>query len=76
MTRPHEGLPTFEYHWTVADHIQAVVDAGCRIVKVDEHGERIEDEDWLEADLRKFPGYLLIVARVDRRQRKGVRHEG
>src|SRR6185436_17020227 len=23
-----EGLPTLEYHWTVADHIQAVVDAG------------------------------------------------
>ena len=38
-----EGLRTFEYHWTVADHIQAVVDAGCRIVKVDEHGEKIED---------------------------------
>ena len=36
-----EGLPSFEYHWTVSDHIQAVVDAGCNIVKVDEHGENI-----------------------------------
>jgi len=58
-----EGLPTFEYHWTTADHIQAVVDAGCRIVKVDEHGEKIEDEFWLEANLDKLPAYLLIVGR-------------
>ena len=57
------GLPTFEYHWTTADHIQAVVDAGCRIVKVDEHGEKIEDEFWLKANLDKLPAYLLIVGR-------------
>ena len=60
-----EGLPTFEYHWTVSDHIQAVVDAGCRVVKVDEHGERIEDEFWMEADLDKLPAYLMIVGRKD-----------
>jgi len=57
-----EGLPTFEYHWTVSDHIQAVVDAGCRIVKVDEHG-RIEDEFWMKGNLDKLPAYLLIVGR-------------
>jgi ubiquinone/menaquinone biosynthesis C-methylase UbiE len=60
-----EGLPTFEYHWTVADPIQAVVDAGCRIVKVDEHGEKIEDEFWMKANLDKLPAYLLIVGRKD-----------
>ena len=60
-----EGLPTFEYHWTVADHIQAVVDAGCRIVKVEEHGEQIEDEYWMVVDLNKLPAYLLIVGRKD-----------
>jgi len=60
-----EGLPTFEYHWTVADHIQAVVDAGCRIVKVEEHGEKIEDEYWMVIDLNKLPAYLLIVGRKD-----------
>jgi ubiquinone/menaquinone biosynthesis C-methylase UbiE len=58
-----EGLPTFEYHWTVADHIQAVVDAGCRIVKVEEHGEKVEDEYWLEVNLDKLPSFLLIVGR-------------
>jgi ubiquinone/menaquinone biosynthesis C-methylase UbiE len=62
-----EGLPTFEYHWTVADHIQAVVDAGCRIVKVEEHGEKIEDEYWMMANLDKLPTSLLIVGRKDLR---------
>lgn len=48
---------------TLADHIQAVVDAGCRIVKVDEHGKKIEDEFWMEANLDKLPAYLMIVGR-------------
>lgn len=56
-----EGLPTFEYHWTVADHIQAVIDAGCRIVKVEEHEKKIEDEYWLTVNLEKLPTSLLIV---------------
>ena len=56
-----EGLPTFEYHWTVADHIQAVVDADCRIVKVEEHGEKIEDEFWMVPKLDKLPTSLLVV---------------
>ncbi len=60
-----EGLPTFEYHWTVSDHIQAVVDAGCRIVKVDEHGEKIEDEHWMRVNLDKYPAYLMIVGRKE-----------
>jgi len=58
-----EGLPTFEYHWTTADHIQAVVDAGCRVVKVEEHGEAIEDEFWMECRLDKLPAYLMIAGR-------------
>lgn len=56
-----EGLPTFEYHWTVADHIQAVLDTGCLLIKVDEHGEKIEDEFWTKTNLDKPPAYLLII---------------
>jgi ubiquinone/menaquinone biosynthesis C-methylase UbiE len=59
------GLPTFEYHWTVADHIQAVVEAGCRVVKVEEHGEKIENEYWMAANLDKLPAFLLIVGTKD-----------
>ena len=61
-----EGLPTFEYHWTVSDHIQAAVDAGCRIVKVDEYGEKVDDEYWMKANLDKLPAYLMVVGRKDR----------
>ena len=60
-----EGLPTFEYHWTVADHIQAVVNAGCRIVNVEEHEKKIEDEYWIAVNLDKLPASLLIVGRKD-----------
>ncbi len=56
-----EGLPTFEYHWTVADHIQAVVDAGCRIVKVDEYGEALADEPRPVVNGLGLPANLLIV---------------
>ena len=56
-----EKLPTFEYHWTVADHVQAAIDGGCRIVEVVEYGESIEDEQWLE----KMPAHLLIVGRKE-----------
>ena len=31
---PHRSSSTFEYHWTVADHVQAAIDGGCRIVEV------------------------------------------
>jgi hypothetical protein len=60
-----EGLPTFEYHWTVTDHIQAVVDAGCRIVKVEEYGEKIDDEFWMVPKLDKLPTSLLVVGKKD-----------
>jgi len=56
-----EGQPTFEYHWTVADHIQAVIDGGCRVVAVDEFGETVEDEFWMQVTLENLPACLLIV---------------
>lgn len=56
-----EGLPTFEYHWTVSDHVQAVIDAGCELVKVEEHDLQVEDEDSLEVNLNNFPSTLLVV---------------
>ena len=65
-----EGLPTFEYHWTVTDHIQAVLDSGCRVVRVDEHGEKIPDQFGMvkanqRATIDKLPAYLLIVGEKD-----------
>ena len=41
------------------------VDAGCRILKVDEYGEKIEDEYWMTVNLDKLPTSLLIVGTKD-----------
>lgn len=58
---PHRSSSTFEYHWTVADHVQATINGGCRIVEVVEYGEQIEDEQGLE----KMPAHLLIVGQKE-----------
>ncbi len=72
----NEGFKGYEYHWTVADHIQAALDAGCDLLKVEEHdgtvADRVQDElddrkamkdNQAKADVPKLPRYLLIGAR-------------
>ena len=59
-----QGLRQAEFHWTVADHIQAVIDAGCIVTAVDEFGEEKEDQAWDDAGLNMLPACLLIVARA------------
>lgn len=61
--RTDEGLCQVEFHWTVTDHLQAVLDAGCALVKVDEHGEAKEEEDYAASVPATLPMYLLIVGR-------------
>lgn len=56
-----QGLPQIEYHWTVADHINAVMEAGCELVMLEEHGN--DYDEWRKIDLRRLPEYLLIVGR-------------
>lgn len=64
---PHEwpsetgvpGLMQYEFHWTVGDYVQAVLQAGCRILAVEEFGD--EHEDWERAPLTGLPRVLLIV---------------
>jgi SAM-dependent methyltransferase len=55
------GLIQVEYHWTVSDHIQAVLDAGCELSQVAEHGQGFDE--WRKTDLRCLPEYLLIIGR-------------
>ncbi len=56
-----EGLTQVEFHWTTADHIQAIVDAGCSLIKVDEYGECEEKEEYAVFVPSTLPMYLLIV---------------
>lgn len=54
-------LKSYEFHWTVGDYINAVVNAGCHVLFVDEYGEEVAD--WEGAPLHGLPESLLIVAR-------------
>ena len=58
-----QGPSQIEFHWTVADHIQAVLDVGCSLVKVDEHGEGEEEEDHATSVPATLTMYLLIIGR-------------
>jgi SAM-dependent methyltransferase len=51
----------YEFHWTVADYLTAVLKAGCRLIAIEEHGEEVGD--WEGAPLQGLPEFLLIVAR-------------
>jgi len=55
-----EGLPQYEFHWMVADHINAAIHAGCTIDAVYEHGEGKPEEDYEKWVPDSLPHYLLI----------------
>jgi ubiquinone/menaquinone biosynthesis C-methylase UbiE len=55
------SLPSFEFHWTVADLVTAMLDAGCELVALREWDDR--PYRWEGAPLGGLPGCLLMVAR-------------
>ena len=55
------GLSQYEYHWTVSDHLQAVLEAGCELLMVAEYGQGFDE--WRKIDLRHLPEYILIIGR-------------
>jgi ubiquinone/menaquinone biosynthesis C-methylase UbiE len=63
LSREIGALKSYEYHWTVADYLNAVISSGCRILFVDEFGEHVGD--WEGAPLDGLPEFLLIVARKE-----------
>jgi SAM-dependent methyltransferase len=52
-------LEQFEFHWTVADYISAVLSSGCRLVHVEEFDDACET--WEGAPLGGLPASLLLV---------------
>ena len=70
----NEGFQGTEFHWTVADRIQTMLDVGCDVVKVQEHDGTAADRDPNHSDqgagnddaakkvgAPKVPRYLLII---------------
>ncbi|NRB48911.1 MAG: class I SAM-dependent methyltransferase [Saprospiraceae bacterium] len=50
----------YEFHWTIGDFINAVIQAGCQIKEVDEHGTYVGD--WEISPMKGLPELFLIVA--------------
>ena len=54
-------LEQFEFHWTVADYISAVLASGCRLLHVEEFGDTADE--WEGAPMAGLPLALLLVGR-------------
>ena len=57
-------LEQFEFHWTVADYIGAILAAGCRLVHAEEFGD--DCEEWEGAPMAGLPETLLLIGRRER----------
>ena len=58
---PPGSLPSYEFNWTVADYIAALMEAGCDLTAIHECGDR--RERWESAPLAGLPASLLLVGR-------------
>jgi SAM-dependent methyltransferase len=56
-----EEWEQFEFHWTVADFITAMLASGCQLLHAEEFGDR--SENWEGAPMAGLPGSLLLVGR-------------
>ncbi len=54
-------LKQFEFHWTVSQYLNAVVEQGAELIKFEEVGDAAEG--WESAPLKGLPQMLLIAAR-------------
>ena len=52
-------LEQFEFHWTVADYISAILSSGCRLVHAEEFGDT--SGAWEGAPMSGLPASLLLV---------------
>jgi SAM-dependent methyltransferase len=61
LYREPGDLEQFEFHWTIADYISAMLAAGCQLIHAEEFGDTCED--WEGAPLAGLPRSLLLVGR-------------
>lgn len=63
LSRDPGAFVSYEHHWTIADYLNATIEAGGQILHADEFGEEVAD--WEGAPLQGLPEFLLIVARKE-----------
>jgi SAM-dependent methyltransferase len=61
LYRAPGNLEQFEFHWTIADYITAVLVSGCQLVHVEEFGDT--SEQWEGAPMAGLPEFLLLIGR-------------
>ena len=54
-------LEQFEFHWTVADYITAILASGCQLIHAEEFGDT--SEEWEGAPMAGLPRSLLLIGR-------------
>lgn len=64
LRRVKGELRCYEFHWTIADYLNAVLKAGASLLFLDEFGETVSD--WEGAPMDGLPEFLLIIARKSR----------
>jgi hypothetical protein len=64
LYRASGELEQFEFHWTIADYISAILSAGCQFIHIEEFGNTCET--WEGAPMAGLPKALLLVGRRDR----------
>jgi hypothetical protein len=57
-------LEQFEFHWTVADYISAMLSAGCQLIHAEEFGDT--SDSWEGVPVAGLPASLLLVGRRNR----------
>ena len=58
---PPGSLPSYEFNWTVADYVTALMHGGCELEAIREIGD--QREWWESAPLAGLPNALLLVGR-------------
>jgi ubiquinone/menaquinone biosynthesis C-methylase UbiE len=62
ILEPQQGdLPSFEFHWRVSDFVQAILNAGCQLIQMDEMGTHVGD--WEGAPMQGLPECLFMAGR-------------
>jgi SAM-dependent methyltransferase len=61
LSGEHGELEQFQFRWTVADYIAAILASGCQLVHAEEFGNAVDE--WEVAPMAGLPASLLLVGR-------------
>jgi len=64
---PAGSLPSYEFHWTIADFVAAMQAGGCTLRALHEYGDQAEA--WESVPLTGLPQFLLLVGQKQQEQR-------